>query len=71
MFSHDLLEVILSCLDSRFFTDVLIAYAYIMQLYPFIRAREGVLRAHAHKLAQHMHMKIETYAHAHTGGRDT
>ena len=67
MFSHDLLEVILnffqkiyigadfltSCLyiDSRFFTDVLIAYAYIMELYPFIRAWEGVLRAHAHEFA--------------------
>ena len=40
----------------QIFTNVLIAYAYIMQLYPW----EGVLRAHAHEFAKHMHMKIET-----------
>ena len=51
----------------QIFTDVLIAYAYILQLYPFIRAWEGVLHAPAHEFAQHMHMKIETYyAHGHT-----
>ena len=50
----------------QIFTDVLSAYAYIMQLYPFIWAWEGVLRAHAHEFAKHMYMKIETYAHAHT-----
>ena len=42
----------------QIFTDVLIAYAYVLQLYPFIRAWEGVLRAPAHEFAQHMHMKI-------------
>ena len=30
-----------------------------------------VLRAHAHEFAQHMHMKVETYAHAHTQVEET
>ena len=80
MFSHDLLEVILNFFQNfyigpdfltlmfspQIFTNVLIAYGYILQLYPFIRAWEGVLRAPAHEFAQHMHMKVETHAHAHT-----
>ena len=30
-----------------------------------------LLRAPAHEFAQHMHMKIETYAHAHTQVEET
>ena len=75
MFSHELLilEVILNFFQNfyigpdlltlmfrlQIFTDVLIVYAYILQLYPFIRAWERVIRAPAHEFAQHMHTQVE------------